>query len=276
MLIYTINAILNKKFMDQTKLKIKKYWNKRPCNILHSRKKFLSREYFNEVRKKRYFVENHILKFAGFKNYKNKNVLEIGCGLGTDACEFIKNGAKYYGIEYSEKSLEITKQRTVVLNLQKKNPTFFNLDAENLSQINKLNIKFDLIYSFGVIHHTKNMKKCFNEIHKLSNKKTEIKIMLYAKNSYKNFLLETTPYRYEAQKGCPVVHKVNYYDLKKLIDKKFKIVKLEQDFIFPYKIKPYKKNIYKKLNHFEVMPKKIFNTLKKNIGEHMLINLKKI
>ncbi len=106
--------------MDQTKLKIKKYWNKKPCNVMHSRKKFLSREYFNEVRKKRYFVENHILKFAGFKNYKNKNVLEIGCGIGTDACEFIKNGAKYYGVEYSEKSLEITKQRTVVLNLQKK------------------------------------------------------------------------------------------------------------------------------------------------------------
>ena len=160
--------------MDKTKLRIKKYWNKRPCNILHSKKKFQSREYFNEVRKKRYFVENHILKFADFKNYKNKNVLEIGCGIGTDACEFIKNGAKYYGVEYSEKSLEITKQRIKVLNLYKNNPNFFNLDAENLSQIKKLNIQFDLIYSFGVIHHTKNMKKCFNEIHKLSNKKTKI------------------------------------------------------------------------------------------------------
>ena len=262
--------------MEKIKLKIKKYWNKRPCNILHSKKKFLSKEYFNEVRTKRYFVEDHILKFADFKNYKNKNVLEIGCGIGTDACEFIKNGAKYYGVEYSEKSLEIAEQRTVVLNLQKMNPIFFNLDAENLSQIKKLNIKFDLIYSFGVIHHTKNMKKCFNEIHKLSNKKTEIKIMLYAKNSLKNFLLKTTPYRYESQKGCPIVYKVDYYDLKKLIGKKFKIVKLEQDFIFPYKIGPYKRNIYKKLNYFKVMPQKIFNVLKKNIGEHLLISLKKI
>jgi SAM-dependent methyltransferase len=262
--------------MEKIKKKIKKYWNKRPCNILHSKKKFLSKEYFNEVRKKRYYVENHIPRFAGFKNYKNKNVLEIGCGIGTDACEFIKNGAKYYGIEYSEKSLEIAKLRTKVLNLHKNNPLFFNLDAENLSQIKKKNVKFDLIYSFGVIHHTKNMKKCFHEIHKLSNKKTEIKIMLYAKNSYKNFLLKTGPYRYESQKGCPVVHKVDYYDLEKLIDKKFKIVKLSQDFIFPFKINFYKNNIYKKLEYFKVMPKKVFNTLKKNIGEHMLINLKKI
>ena len=38
--------------------------------------------------------------------------------------------------------------------------------------------------------------------------------MLYAKNSYKNFLLNTSHYRYEAQKNCPIVFKVNEDDLK--------------------------------------------------------------
>lgn len=258
------------------KKKIKKYWDRQPCNIKHSKKKIFSKEYFDEVKKKRYFVEPHILEFAQFKNYNKKNVLEIGCGIGTDAIEFIKNGAKYFGVEYSPKSLEITKKRIEILNLKKKKPELFNLDAENLSEIKKLNIKFDLIYSFGVIHHTINMKKCFNEIYELANKNTEIKIMLYAKNSYKNFLIAKTSYRYEAQKGCPVVHVVDSNDIKKLINNKFKLISLKQDFIFPYKINSYKKNIYKKLDHFEFMPKKIFNTLQKNIGEHMLIRLKKI
>lgn len=256
--------------------KIKQYWNAKPCNIGHSRKAFLSREYFNEVKKKKYFVEPHILQFADFKKYKNKNVLEIGCGIGTDAVEFIKNGANYIGIDYSDRSLEIAKKRVQVLNLKENNPLFFNLNAENLSKIKKLNLKFHLIYSFGVIHHTKNMKKCFNEIYKIANKNTEIKIMLYAKNSYKNFLIKDIPYRYESQKRCPIVHKVDYYDLKKLVDKNFLITKLEQDFIFSYKINLYKKNIYKKLKYFEIMPKKIFKELEKNIGEHFLISLKKI
>lgn len=258
------------------KNKIRKFWNKQPCNIKHSKKKIFSKEYFNEVKKKRYFIEPHIKEFAEFRNYNKKNILEIGCGIGTDAVEFIKNGAKYIGIEYSEKSLQITTKRIEVLNLKSKNPKFFNLDAENLSKIKKLNIKFDLIYSFGVIHHTINMKKCFDEIYKLANKDTEIKIMLYAKNSYKNFLIKRTPYRYEAQKGCPVIQKVDINDVKNLIKNKFKLIKLKQDFIFPYKISFYKKNIYKKLDYFDVMPKKIFNTLKQNIGEHMLLNLKKI
>jgi len=265
------------KFKSKIKItKVKKFWNAKPCNINHSKKSFLQREYFDEIRKKRYFVEKHIKKFADFKKYKNKKVLEIGCGIGTDAVEFIKNKAKYYGIEYSERSLEITKKRVHVYNLKKYNPTLILDNAENLNNIKKFKIKFDLIYSFGVLHHTPNMKKCFDSIHKIANKNTEIKIMLYAENSYKNFLLDITPYRYESQKGCPVFYRININDLNFLIKNKFKIISMEQDFIFPYKLKEYKNNRYVKIDYFKKMPKKIFRALERNIGEHLLLKLKKI
>ena len=255
---------------------VKNYWNKKPCNIGHSKKKLYSKEYFNEVRKKRYFVESHIPKFANFKKYKNKNVLEIGCGIGTDAVEFIKSGANYIGTELSNSSLDICKKRIKELNLEKFEPKFISCNAEKISKIKKLNIDYDLIYSFGVIHHSPNMKKIFDNIHKLSKKNTEIKIMLYAKNSFKNLMLNITKYRYEAQKGCPIYYRVDEKDLKKLTYKKFKILNIEQDFIFPYQIKPYKKNTYKKIGYFQAMPNKIFKRLSEKLGEHMLITLKKI
>jgi len=258
------------------KNKIKKFWDNQPCNIKHSNKKKFSKEYFNEVKKKRFFVEHHIPNFAEFKKYKNKNILEIGCGIGTDAVEFIKNKAKYYGTELSKHSLKIAQKRINVLNLERFKPIFLLEDAEKMEKIFKLKIKFDLIYSFGVIHHTPNMAKVFNNIHKIANKKTEIKLMLYAKNSYKNFMLKNTIYRYEAQKDCPVVYKTDMIELNKLIKEKFKIIEAKQDFIFPYKIDKYKKNIYEKIDHFKYMPKKIFKKLEENIGEHFLIKLKKI
>ena len=33
-------------------IKIKEFWNKNPCNFKHSKKKFLSKDYFNQVKKK--------------------------------------------------------------------------------------------------------------------------------------------------------------------------------------------------------------------------------
>ena len=259
---------------------VKKYWNNQPCNINHSQKKFLSYDYFEEVRKKKYYVESHIPKFAEFKKYRNSNILEIGCGIGTDAIEFIKNGCKYHGIDLSERSVEITKARVKAYNLNKHKPVILVDNSENLKAIKKYikkkKIKLKLIYSFGVLHHTPNMAEAFKSIHKIANKNTEIKIMLYAKNSYKNFLLSHSNYRYEAQKNCPVVYKVDDQDLNKLLKNRFKIISKTQDFIFPYKIAPYKKGIYKKIEFLEKMPKKIFKTLKKNIGEHLLLNLRKI
>ena len=79
------------------------FWNQRPCNIRHSLKKVGTKEYFEEVTLRKYFVEPHILEFANFPNYKNKKVLEIGCGIGTAAQSFIENGATYTGIDLSDK-----------------------------------------------------------------------------------------------------------------------------------------------------------------------------
>ena len=92
------------------------------------------------------------------------------------------------------------------------------------------------------------MKKVFDNIYKVANKSTEIKVMLYAKNSYKNNMLNLTNYRYEAQKGVAVAYKVDDEFIDNL-KKKFKIVSKEQDFIFPYQIEYYKKNIYKKIKY---------------------------
>lgn len=57
---------------------------------------------------------------------------------------------------------------------------------------------------------------------------------------------------------------------------KFKIISMEQDFIFPYKLKQYKNNRYVKIDYFKKMHKKIFRALQRNIGEYFLLKLKKI
>lgn len=98
--------------------KVEKFWDARPCNIRHSKKPFGSKEYFDEVETKKYFVEPHILDFANFKSVTNKKVLEIGCGIGTDATNFARNGAIYTGVELSNESLQVVKKDLKFLGLR--------------------------------------------------------------------------------------------------------------------------------------------------------------
>ena len=78
------NAIFSEVSVDH----VREYWNKRPCNIRHSPSEIGTRQYFDEVEARKYFIEPHILPFAQFERWKGKRVLEIGCGIGTDTINF--------------------------------------------------------------------------------------------------------------------------------------------------------------------------------------------
>ena len=41
---------------------VKNFWDSRPCNINHSKKELGSQEYFDEVERKKLFVEFYFLK----------------------------------------------------------------------------------------------------------------------------------------------------------------------------------------------------------------------
>ena len=96
---------------------VRDYWNRRPCNIRHSTRPPGSREYFDEVEQRKYFVEPHIPRFAEFARWRDKRVLEIGCGIGTDTMNFARNAATVTAVDLSEKSLEMARKRAEVYGL---------------------------------------------------------------------------------------------------------------------------------------------------------------
>src|SRR5271165_6922705 len=97
---------------------VRDYWNRRPCNIRHSTRPIGTKEYFDEVEARKYFVEYHIPGFAQFERWRGKKVLEIGCGIGTDTINFARAGAKVTTVDLSDKSMELARKRAAVFGVE--------------------------------------------------------------------------------------------------------------------------------------------------------------
>jgi len=272
---------LNKKFHAVPISQVKEYWDRRPCNLFHSRSEVGTRQYFDEVEKRKYFVEPHIPGFAEFHKWRGKRVLEVGCGLGTESINFARAGAHLTCIDLSEKSLELAKKRFEVYGLSAE---FYNTNAEQLSSFLPEGSKFDLIWSFGVIHHTPYPEACVEQFKKLLNPGGEIRIMVYSKISYKLFFLmrETGDWNFghmdklvarysEAQTGCPVTFTYTFEEIRDELLKDWEVTKIYKAHIFCYNIEEYRKYNYVKEDCWKNVDDKMMEDLEKELGWHTCV-----
>jgi 2-polyprenyl-3-methyl-5-hydroxy-6-metoxy-1,4-benzoquinol methylase len=253
--------------------KIKRYWNTQPCNIKHGKSDVGTPEFFHEVSERRYRVEPHIAEFAGFHLWAGKRVLEIGCGIGSDAEEFAKHGAEYVGIDLSDQSIALSRQRFETLELEGE---FCNVDATDANALASLG-EFDLVYSYGVIHHFPGIDKIIDNVQTVVKTGGEFRYMVYAKNSWKYAMIQKGLDQFEAQAGCPYAQAFSKDEIHQLMneDNGWHIERLRQDHCFMYNIEKYKQGQYELEPWFSAMPDAMREAVREYLGWHLLVKARK-
>lgn len=125
----------------------------------------------------RYTLESHIPEIARFGEFRDRDVLEIGCGIGADALQFARHGARYTGVDLSERSVAMTRARFEEAGL---NGRFLVTDAERLPFDDA---SFDHVYSFGVIHHSPDTEAIVAEIRRVLRPGGTVTVMVYNRAS---------------------------------------------------------------------------------------------
>ena len=164
------------------KQQVHDFWNKAACGEAVTLKG-QTRDAYREHSRWRYQVEPFIEEFAEFEKYAGLRVLEIGVGLGADHQRFAEAGAILYGADLTQRAIWHTQQR---FNVEGLTSHLQICDAENLPIESNI---FDLVYTWGVLHHTPNTQRAIDEVHRVLKPGGEAKIMIYHRMSIVGWLL---------------------------------------------------------------------------------------
>jgi len=259
---------------------VRDYWNARPCNIRHSPQPVGTRAYFDEVEQRKYLVEPHIPGFAAFDQWRGKKVLEVGCGIGTDTMNFARAGAIVTAVDLSDESLAVARQRADLFGLD--NVTFYQANAEEL--IDSVPVEpYDLVYSFGVIHHTPHPERAAQNMLRYMGPDSQLRLMVYSKVSYKLFwvmheegvwdmgrLDELIARNSEAQTGCPVTYTYTPAGIHRLLEG-FVVDDIHKAHIFTWDIDAYKDYRYVRDDAWAGVDDELLAELEEELGWHMLV-----
>jgi 2-polyprenyl-3-methyl-5-hydroxy-6-metoxy-1,4-benzoquinol methylase len=148
-------------------------WTSHPCGALEGFDE-LSLAYFEAVEHKRYDdFAPWMREFVPFSAYSGRTILEVGVGQGTDLVQFAKGGAQVSGIDLTKRHLELAARNFEVRGLHA------NLKRATAAAIPFESDSFDVVYSFGVLHHTDNTERCISECHRVLKPGGEFILGLY-------------------------------------------------------------------------------------------------
>lgn len=168
--------------MNQDKQEVHDFWDKASCGEALYLAGMTQADYEAQAQV-RYELEPYIKTFAKFEEATGKQVLEIGVGLGADHQQFAQAGALLHGIDLTERAIEHTQRRFALFGLQSE---LKQGDAENLPYADN---SFDVVYSWGVLHHSPNTAKAIEEVYRVLKPGGEARIMVYYTWSLVGFML---------------------------------------------------------------------------------------
>ena len=134
-----------------------------------------TKDFFEAVLHKRFSYELPWLdEVVQFKRFAGKSVLEIGCGAGYDAFQFCKAGAVYTGIDITPQNPPLARKHLSHYGFDAR---FEEMDVEQMSFKNE----FDFVFTFGVLHHTPDIKKALSNCYNAVKPGGEIQVIVYNK-----------------------------------------------------------------------------------------------
>jgi SAM-dependent methyltransferase len=167
----------------QQKDAVRAFWNEKSCGEVYAVGSD-ERASYEAQRDERYRLEPYLAGFARFADGRDKDVLEIGVGMGADHVEWAKHAPRSLaGIDLTPRAVEHTLRRLSLYGFAS------NVRVGDAEALPFADGSFDLVFSYGVLHHSPDTPRAIAEAARVLRPGGMARIMIYHKYSLVGYML---------------------------------------------------------------------------------------
>jgi len=188
--------------MVASKDKVRDFWQKASCGEVYASGNTRV-EQLDQQSRVRYELEPYILDFARFQEGRDRDVLEIGVGMGADHAKWAQAGPRSLtGVDLTPRAIENTAKRFSSLGLDS------DLRVADAEALPFDDAAFDLVYSWGVLMCSPDTQRTIDEVFRVLRPGGTARVMLYHRYSLVGLMLYA---RYGLLAGKPMTPLADIY-----------------------------------------------------------------
>ena len=161
---------------------VREYWNRHIHDLEITSHPVGSRGFFDDLDQYHFEKLHHLLRLVNFDGYRDRAVLDVGCGAGVDLARFAKAGATVTGVDLAPSAIELARANFSQQGLK---GAFEVADGEHLPFADN---SFDLVFAHGVVQYTANPRQLVSECRRVLKPGGEAVFQVYNRISWLNAL----------------------------------------------------------------------------------------
>lgn len=162
---------------------IRAYWNERIHDLEMTTHPVGSLEFFDDLDDYRFDKLRYLPRLVDFTSYADRELLEVGCGIGTDLVRFARGGAQVTGIDLAETAIRLART-----NLALHGCSAARLCLGDGEGMPFASDRFDVVYAHGVLQYAAHAEAVIRECHRVLRPGGEAIFMVYNRISWLNAL----------------------------------------------------------------------------------------
>ena len=190
---------------------IQRYWNHRIHDLEMTDAEVGTKAFFEDLDDYRFDKLRYLPEVVDFSAYRGQQLLEVGCGIGTDLVRFARAGARVTGLDLADTAIDLARKNFALNGLAPE-----ALYVGNGEQLPFPNNSFDIVYAHGVIQYTANPAALIAEAHRVLRPGGTGIFMVYNRVSWLNALSKVMKVPLEHE-DAPVLKKYSIAEYRALL-----------------------------------------------------------